>query len=418
MSSSSHPGCVALAAIAGWAIVASAQQPRPVFSDQILPVYSRARVLNVIGRNFRSDTPLKWRWAYSNPAPTEWLQCFVGIHNAPQGGRWYLSVFDSDEGGSEIERLGPSDFERRVAPAVRAQQQLILPRGLVEGPVDEAWTSLVSGSHLRLELYAETDVGMMSVQVERCNYEFSQAVPKAIVGDDDRQDLVQTFGRQHRYYGWSQSIAFILFQKLQGDDTNCTGFLVTPTILVTNHHCISDRRQLRTSVVQFGFESRPLAPPVRVRLKELLYSNDGLDFTLLRLVAAPPGVVPARMDDTPPHEKQQLVLIQHPERQPKTIAVKNCVVQAPDVVGAKIGVKTDFYHACDSAGGSSGSPILDEATGAVVGLHHLALFDAKIMDYHNLGVRVREILQALQTERRDLFDEITSAQQRLPRPPR
>ena len=418
MSSSRRSGPVLLTTLALWAVIGFAQQPRTGFSEDNLPVYSRSTILNVIGRNFRSGAPLKWRWTYSHPAPTEWLQCLIGIHNAPPAARWYISVFDSDDGGTEIERLTSADFERRLAQSPAPQQQMILPRGLVEGPVDEAWTSMISGSHARLELYADGDLGFMSVQIERCNYEFSQAVPKAIVGDDDRQDLVRSYGRQHRYYGWSQSIAFILFQKLQGDDTNCTGFLVAPTILVTNHHCISEKRQLRTSLVQFGFESQPLAAPVRARFKEILYSNDGLDFTLLRLTAAPAGIVPARMDETPPHENQRLVLIQHPERQPKTIAVKNCVVQTPDVVGAKPGVKTDFYHACDSAGGSSGSPIIDEATGAVVGLHHFALFDAKIMDYHNLGVRVREILQALQAERRDLFDEITSAQQRLPRPPR
>jgi len=413
----SKPVRIALLGVAGWAALASAQQPAPVFSEAGLPVYSRIAVVNAIGRNFKSSTALKWRWTYAHPTSTEWLQCFIGVREAPATPNWRLAVFDSDEGGNEIERLVPADFERRVPRPQRGSQQMILPRAAVEGPVDEAWTGFIPGSRTRIELYADGDVGDMSVQIERCNFEFSQSVPKAIVGDDDRQDLVRAFGREHRYYQWSLPVAFILFQKLQGDDTNCTGFLITPTMLMTNHHCISSARQLRTSVVEFGFESQPVRPPVRIRLKELLYSHDGLDMTLLRLQTTP-GIQPARLDETAAASNVRLILLQHPERQPKTIAVKNCAVEAQNVVGAQPGVNTDFFHSCDSAGGSSGSPLMSETTGAVVGLHHLAMYDSKLGDYRNLGVNVRQILQTLQASRRDLYDEIVAAQRGLPREPR
>ena len=129
-------------------------------------------------------------------------------------------------------------------------------------------------------------------------------------------------------------------------------------------------------------------------------------------MARSPNVAPARLNVARVTEGHRLILIQHPDRQPKTIAVKNCVVQLPDFIGRKDGVKTDFLHACDSEGGSSGSPIMDESTGEVVGLHHLAFFDSKIMDYHNLGVKMAQILDALKTDKPALLDEITKAQGR------
>lgn len=415
MPFSSWRARAASVAVAAWSVGAVAQNRIPAdraqFSDRLLPAYSRAQVLNVIGQNFRSETSRKWTWNYVHPLPTEWLRFRIVVRNVPAGVNWRITVFDAVEGGNEIDTLSAGDFVPRAATAAM-RSPFQAPNVLAPGPVLEQDTQLVPGARARIELVADGDVGRMTVQIERCNFQYAEPAPKAIVGDDDREDLVTAYGKAHRYFKYSAPIGMILFQRVSdGLDSNCTGFLVAPTLLITNNHCISKEKQLRTALARFGYDQARTAPAADVTFKELLHTDVGLDFTMLRM-ARSPNVAPARLNVARVTEGHRLILIQHPDRQPKTIAVKNCVVQLPDFIGRKDGVKTDFLHACDSEGGSSGSPIMDESTGEVVGLHHLAFFDSKIMDYHNLGVKMAQILDALKTDKPALLDEITKAQGR------
>lgn len=415
MPSSSRPAWIAVVGIVTASIAGLAQQPASILvTEASLPIYSRTRVLNVFSPALRSQAPLKWSWPYVHPLPTGWLRFRIAVRNVPAGVSWYVVVFDADEGGNEVGRLTLADFDRRATP-MDVPSPIQAPIAKSAGPVLEAWTELTNGPRARIELSADGDVGRMSVQIERCNYEFTQPAPKAIVGDDERQDLVRAYGRQHRYYRWSAPIAYLLFQTAQAElESNCTGFLVAPTLVITNNHCVSAKKQLRTAILQFGFESEAPRRPERVPIKDMVYTDYGLDFTLLRLAAAPLGIAPARLEEAPVRTSQRLILIQHPQRQPKTISVTGCAVQTPAFVGRKEGVKSDFLHACDSEGGSSGSPVMDEGTGTVVGLHHLAFFDPKVMDYHNLGVRMGDIMTALRASVREVADEITRAQRGLP----
>ena len=414
MPRSKRPLLAAMIAVAAWSIGALAQNQaaaRPQFDDQLLPTYSRPQALNIVGQNFRSATSTKWTWTYVHPVPTEWLRFRIVVRNAPAGLNWRVLVFDAVEGGEEIDALAAGDFlPRIVASPPRSPFQA--PNGLAAGTVLEQDTQLVAGGRARIELIADGDTGQMIVQIERCNFQYTEPAPKAIVGDDDREELVKAYGKLHRYYRYSAPIAMVLFQKRSdGLDSNCTGFLVSATLLITNNHCISVEKQVRTVLVRFGFDQIREPPAADVRVAALLHTDEGLDYTVLRM-ARSPNLAPVRLNLDAVKAGHTLILIQHPDRQPKTIAVKNCVVQLADFVARKEGVKTDFLHACDSEGGSSGSPIMDEATGEVVGLHHLALFDPKIMDYHNLGVKMPLILDALKADKPLIFDEISKAQGR------
>lgn len=379
---------------AALALVVAASQPPPriYVGDELLPVLSEPRMLNVVSGSLATPEPLKWHWEYVHPGPTDWLRFRIVVRNAPAGVRWFIDLFDAAVGGARVDRVGPDDF----AP-IEAVRPPLLQRLPTAAP-DEArgaWTKLVESAQARLELYADGEVGAMSVAVERCHFEFAAPAGKAIVGADDRQDLVVAYGREHRYYRWSAPIGLLLFQRLSdGRDTNCTGFLVAPLLFVTNHHCVSAAAQLRTATVEFGVESAPVSPPVRAAIASIVYTNPGLDTSVLRLASAP-SVLPAVFADRAPAAGDALVLIQHPGRRPKTIAVKDCRVVAAEVEALVAGTRTDFTHACDSEGGSSGAPLLDEATGRIVGLHHLALADPRSRDYLNFGVRAPALVEAL-----------------------
>ncbi len=71
--------------------------------------------------------------------------------------------------------------------------------------------------------------------------------------------------------------------------------------------------------------------------------------------------------DTTDATPEDLFIIQHPGSQPKQVSFINCRLTQTHISGRDEG--TDFTHTCDTAGGSSGSPIFN-AEGLLVGLHH------------------------------------------------
>ena len=66
----------------------------------------------------------------------------------------------------------------------------------------------------------------------------------------------------------------------------------------------------------------------------------------------------------------KLYVIQHPAGEAKQISDLDCTVKDVPVNG--YAPRLDFSHTCDTLGGSSGSPVFNEA-GEVVGLHHLGM---------------------------------------------
>src|SRR5207245_6167877 len=113
------------------------------------------------------------------------------------------------------------------------------------------------------ELHSKTDPAGLVVVIDRYNYQFTEPAPKALVekGVDHRQDLVAAYGRSSDFYRWSKPIAAIFFQAADNEkETNCTGFLLSPILVLTNFHCISERWQVRSARVLFGLESEPPAP--------------------------------------------------------------------------------------------------------------------------------------------------------------
>lgn len=86
-----------------------------------------------------------------------------------------------------------------------------------------------------------------------------------------------------------------------------------------------------------------------------------------------------------------IYVIQHPAGEAKKISKKHCAVGAVPVDGRGSG--TDFAHTCDTAGGSSGSPVFNDA-GEVVGLHHYGFAEGSEWS-ENRAIRMKRILDDL-----------------------
>lgn len=195
----------------------------------------------------------------------------------------------------------------------------------------------------------------------------------------------------------ARSVAKLVFAR-DGRQQSCTGFMVAPDLMVTNEHCISTKSVCSSAYAYFGYqydEHAVLHPGEEHRCVEVLDSDVGLDYALLRIAGAPGapnkwGVM--RWRQQPPREGEPLTLIQHPDGLPKRVARDGCGVTTLDANGKAPSVMTDFGHKCDTMSGSSGSPVID-GNNQVVGVHHLGYDSADSRwIFENRAVKAQAIL--------------------------
>lgn len=218
-----------------------------------------------------------------------------------------------------------------------------------------------------------------------------------------------------------------------------TGFMVSPSLLLTNHHVLDSLEHCRRSLADFDFEDDINFTPKAIKTFPLtpdrfFYTSEELDFTLV-------AVRPQALDGTALSDYGFLNLlgesgkvllgecvsiIQHPDGGTKEACLReNKVVDFPG----------DFMHyLTDTKPGSSGSPVFNDQW-VVAALHHAGVkkrddqgrvlakngqvFDPATMDDEDIawvaneGVRISKIFHDLQgklptftEEQKDLANEL------------
>ena len=154
-----------------------------------------------------------------------------------------------------------------------------------------------------------------------------------------------------------------------------TGFVVSPSLLLTNNHVLREADNARRSLVDFDYEDdenfNPRTPIVfGLDPDKFFFTDQTLDFTLvaIRPVSVDGAVQLATYGLLPLNEEKGKILvneyvavIQHPGGATKKVALRNNQV---------VDIFDHFLHyTTDTDRGSSGSPILNDQW-QVVGLHH------------------------------------------------
>jgi len=254
---------------------------------------------------------------------------------------------------------------------------------------------------------------------------------EAIVGIDDTVD----YGFLAAGQKVGQSVARITVPRFENGvqrQTNNgpwtmlgTAWVLSPTLMLTNHHVIAARLsgetdpadsdftlQAKGAVVEFDFDKEnSVAKKIAVAKVEADSSN--LDYCVIRLAAD--ASRPA-LEFNPnrvvfgPASYDPLNIIQHPRGQPKRIAFRNNLLTGADNDTIRYFTDTDF--------GSSGSPVCDD-NWRVVALHRGAefvrnvTFQGKSTAYVNFGSQVRAVLDSLQAQNPAVFTELQHAQAAL-----
>ena len=171
----------------------------------------------------------------------------------------------------------------------------------------------------------------------------------------------------------SKAVGRIVTNLSGGRVSYGTGFMVSPRLLMTNHHVLKSADDAVRSVVEFDYQRNRLSQPVAVRMFKLdpaafFLHDKELDFAL---VAVAPGGVGRSLADYGwcPMIKEEgkivvgepINIVQHPKGEMKQVIVReNRLVDLLDLYA---------HYEADTEPGSSGSPVFNNQW-EVVALHH------------------------------------------------
>jgi endonuclease G len=181
------------------------------------------------------------------------------------------------------------------------------------------------------------------------------------------------------------------------DGTYGTGFLVTPWLLMTNHHVLEDVDTAAGASATFRYEENDdeeVQDTVRLSLQPercfLSSPVEELDLTLVAVAPTedgqPPGVsfgyIPAQGKTGKVLIGQPVNIVQHPDGRPRLIAIRhNLLLSVDDAL--------TLTYSTDTQPGSSGAPVLNDRW-ELVALHHSSRTTQKIVG--NVGIRVSAIV--------------------------
>jgi endonuclease G, mitochondrial len=210
--------------------------------------------------------------------------------------------------------------------------------------------------------------------------------------------------------------------RLQGYGT---GSLVSPTLLLTNHHVLPDAETARSSVIEFdyqdGLDGRPLHPQVfELDPDRFFLASEERDCALVAVRAEAGALAGYGYNRLIEAEGKAIIgecvtIIQHPRGEKKQIALReNKIVDIPGQF---------LHYTADTEPGSSGSLAYNDQWEPVA-LHHASVPAPGRSDlggFVNEGIRISRIvefirLQTLAGEARALADEIFAPPPLLPRP--
>ncbi|WP_139140355.1 trypsin-like serine peptidase [Variovorax boronicumulans] len=263
----------------------------------------------------------------------------------------------------------------------------------------EYWTRVLPGSYALIQVVgsAGSTTPKLSFRVDRIG---TSAKGARLLSKRDpfnpKDRPIAEFSGNAALMKAARSVAKLIISR-DLDTISCTGFMVSPDMMVTNQHCISSAAACSGSYAKFGYErdaAGKLSEGEDFRCIRLLESDFGLDFAVIRLEGAPGQATRwghLQWSESKNFINEPLTMIQHPDGDPKRGAVQGCDVTTVDAIGKLAGDASDFGHRCDTMTGSSGSPALD-ASMKVRGLHHMGFdtSDAK-WSFENRAVKAERL---------------------------
>lgn len=225
-----------------------------------------------------------------------------------------------------------------------------------------------------------------------------------------------------------------------------TGFMISPQLLITNHHVLGDLTTARNSLAEFDYQRRAdgsVTPSASFMFEPqtFFYANQELDYAVVAVRAVADsgrrlsefGCNLLSEEEGKAITSQWANIIQHPAGEPKQISLRENQI---------VDVLPNFLHyRADTAPGSSGAAVYNDRW-EIVALHHSGVFEktpdghpmsingvpwrpemgeARIKWIANEGVRISRIIKHLRDQltsdaHRGLFNAALSPERDIPQP--
>jgi hypothetical protein len=186
----------------------------------------------------------------------------------------------------------------------------------------------------------------------------------------------------------------VAYLDLPAAGSRCTGFLITPDVLLTNHHCVPDASAARGARAFFRYESG-VAGDTPVDCSTFVGNDLTLDFALLQCAGRPGDTFGTVSLTARAARRGEAVYVIH--QNCDYYSAPSCLPTKKLSAGSALGVDVEISHDADTLGGSSGSPLFARDTHEVVGLHHVGLGnDGRGRGTMNRAVAMSRIVPVLQ----------------------
>lgn len=204
---------------------------------------------------------------------------------------------------------------------------------------------------------------------------FWQQISLAIAGKVSHEHL-QTSGGGYQLIGTELNKRVCPTNKFADQMTapSCTGFLVSPTLIVTAGHCVKSQADCDNYSWVFGFQKRDEADKNYMKINgdqvfrckkihSRKFENFGaVDYAILELDRPVENRPPVQLGfDVTPYPGMQVTSLGHPLGLPMKFIDSATVIK---LVDNDLTIATDL----DSFQGNSGSPMFDATTGIVLGI--------------------------------------------------
>ncbi len=193
----------------------------------------------------------------------------------------------------------------------------------------------------------------------------------------------------------SRSVAYIEVSS-GSEKWSGTGFMISPNLLITNHHVIPQANLLSNTVFRFNYqldirENPEIFKDYASKTGGIYYSDNTLDYAIIELTGNPGsewGYLALKPQIPAPDTRVNI--IQHPNGLPKQISIQNNFIKFAD--------NTKIQYVTNTLPGSSGSPVFND-NWEVIGLHHAGGMipekEGGPLYFRNQGITIKAITDNL-----------------------